>query len=508
MRRFVVVAAAVGCLAFTAIRDPDTLSPIVWPVGQIDFVIQQNGSDDINDGSDLEAIRAALAAWTAVPCSDLVLADGGSDNSRAIARDGVNRITFLETNWPGGANGAGAFTTRHRNTGPTPDEWVESDIRLNGEFFQWSTDGHQERLDIQSIVTHELGHSIGLQHTAKPEATMYFSVSPGTTAGRTLDADDVNGLCFVHPRGMFACTDDEQCPLYFGQLGGADVRTSCNGGACSPGSVDYGLDCFGDGDCTNGPCARDPVGVPASEPGACSQSCASAACPAGSYCHSDNRCYLGRDDCASHDDCPGRNARCLHDLDGRWRCVTLCLENEHCRAFPGTVCHGGNGMSGTSWCREPGPGAAGAMCDHGYECASLACTEGGADPTCAPGVPGFEPDGGTMPARDAGFRDGGTAPPPADAGFEDAGTMPVRDAGFRDAGFRDAGVAITPDPEPDTEDGGCGCSSARRRSEGATGLVFVLFAAVATTVRGSRARRRPMPRATDASERGRSSRAG
>ena len=56
-------------------------------------------------------------------------------------------------------------------------------------------------VDLGSVLTHEVGHVIGLGHVAEPGATMNPSFSPGDTSRRTLAADDVAGVCAVYPPG-------------------------------------------------------------------------------------------------------------------------------------------------------------------------------------------------------------------------------------------------------------------------------------------------------------------
>src|SRR5205085_1635332 len=110
-----------------------------------------------------------------------------------------NRITFVESGWSPAADGAVAVTERQRNTGVSPQRFTEADILLNGEDESWATDGNVHRYDVQTTVTHELGHALGLQHSARPEATMYFAARPGVTFARNLAPDDVAGVCFLYP---------------------------------------------------------------------------------------------------------------------------------------------------------------------------------------------------------------------------------------------------------------------------------------------------------------------
>ncbi|HEU4383895.1 MAG TPA: matrixin family metalloprotease [Anaeromyxobacteraceae bacterium] len=57
-------------------------------------------------------------------------------------------------------------------------------------------------VDVRNVVTHEAGHVLGLGHSEVSAATMYPSALSGETAKRTLDPDDVAGLCAIYPSGQ------------------------------------------------------------------------------------------------------------------------------------------------------------------------------------------------------------------------------------------------------------------------------------------------------------------
>jgi hypothetical protein len=74
---------------------------------------------------------------------------------------------------------------------------LDSDILLNGVNYQFTTTGQASSHDIQNILTHEIGHFIGLGHesgTIDTEATMYSHASVGETKKRTLKTNDLTGL--------------------------------------------------------------------------------------------------------------------------------------------------------------------------------------------------------------------------------------------------------------------------------------------------------------------------
>jgi matrixin len=486
---FLALFAAELAAGFNLVRDPDNQVPIAWQTPAAMIMIQQSGSDDISDGSAIIAVRNALATWNAVPCSAFRFADAGLTASRSIAQDGTNVITWLESDWPGAAAGAGAYTTRYLDSS-TPKHWIEADISINGVDYTWGTDGDVHKIDAQGVVLHELGHVLGFSHSVNPQAVMYFRAQGGTTYARTLHDEEIKGACFLYPAGSFSCANDDECPLYWAPYGGSNLETHCAQGACAPGaSGSYAAACFVDGDCASGHCALDPAMPPSTEPGFCTLECtpgAPSACPNGDYCRMEspmNRCYVGRDDCTIDSDCTGgRNWVCDRDLDGRNRCRHLCRDDSNCAGVPSSVCHGGTGMNPPGFCRVPGPKAEGERCRSGLECASLTCTGGGPLPTCAAGVPGFTGDGG--PSSDAAGSDAG---PRADAG---GGASGLSDAGD---GARD-GAAGGMDSESGTSaisgSAKCGCSSAGGRS-GERSIAPLLAALALMVLSRSRAPRLP-----------------
>ena len=499
-RKLLVLAAAMSSMGFNVVRDVGGDGPIVFLAPTVTMELQQSGSADINDGSDLQAIRDAFEEWNQVPCSEFRFVDGGTGTSRSIGADGVNRITFLESNWPGYAAGAGAFTLRERVSG-SPDRWTEFDIQINGQDTNWATDGNAQLPDIRSAVVHELGHGLGLQHASHPEASMYFSVRLGTTFARTLHADDIAGICYLYPAQAFSCSTDSDCPLLHGSYGGPNARTRCAGGACVEGpATPYGAGCFEGGHCDSGLCLIDPLEPPASEPGFCSQSCSAGTCPDGDFCAntpSGPRCIVGRNDCAEDADCGGAPNVCARQLDGRFACQRLCLRNSACMAIPGAVCHGGTGENPAGFCRIPGTGAPGTACDHGLQCASLSCSGGGVSPTCDDSVPGY--DGTVVPGPDASVLD---AAPLVDSGRRDADApdlapgIDAEDPRPEDSGVPigpgDAGTASGADAEArpgDLVGSGCRCMAPDKARPGFIISWSLLFFAALSRRRRGRARR-------------------
>jgi hypothetical protein len=101
----------------------------------------------------------------------------------------------------------------------TTGEIVESDIFFNSAFpWSVSASGETGRFDLESIALHEIGHLLGLGHSAlgetelRPggrrvlaaEAVMFpIAFSAGTVEGRTLRPDDIAGISDIYPSAEF-----------------------------------------------------------------------------------------------------------------------------------------------------------------------------------------------------------------------------------------------------------------------------------------------------------------
>ena len=193
---------------------------MVWPTSPVPYLVQQAGSDDLAMGDVTAAIDAAFATWQAVPCAALAFRNEGLTPHK-VKTDGNNVILFIEANWIYGAEAAAATSL-----------WIvdgeqTADIAMNGQHFTWATGpGNQlmaTTLDLQGVLTHEIGHFSGLGHSDRAYDTMYFSWKPWQSQ-RTLSLDDKLGLCSIYAIAgdecpAIACPTGETCtPTQLGRL--------------------------------------------------------------------------------------------------------------------------------------------------------------------------------------------------------------------------------------------------------------------------------------------------
>ena len=361
-----------GLLGFATL-DGDRSKWLSSPTYQI-----LNAVPGIEDGSDRRAIIEAVEAWGAVT--------GTSLNFSEVQREGDITIESLDR-WPQElAPEAAGVTFTYRERG----EISRAEILLNAQFFSWSTQpvtlSHLS--DVGGVITHELGHALGLTHSFYREATMYWS--GGEVALRSLDEDDERGLRFLYGgvnagRMCDTCTTDADCRDGLCLLFDND-RGYCGEG-CAEGCPTH-ADCYelntGDTSCAPLALTCDDAAIAVAQEG---EYCFGAAhCVSNLLCipsETDAVCTpLGQgqlgDECAFNDFCA--SGLCLPLTEHFALCSEAC-DPSISECALGGLCFATGDADPEGLCLPPGDAQIGAVCDD----VAMRCAP---DLTCA-----YEPGG-------------------------------------------------------------------------------------------------------------------
>ena len=185
-----------------------TVRKIRWPKKTIEIALSNSllspGSNIKPDSDVVGAARRALMRWSSLSNINFVVTwSTATSISPADAGDGVSLLTIADTP----ENESFNFETTTGRTrvffDPENGNIAEADISINprpraedGTQLQFSTDGTPGTYDLEATFTHEIGHLLGLDHSAVLSSTMQSRQAFNGTFGlpalteRTLSEDD------------------------------------------------------------------------------------------------------------------------------------------------------------------------------------------------------------------------------------------------------------------------------------------------------------------------------
>ena len=181
-----------------------------WMEFPIRYLVTDRSTAGVTAQQFQSTVTRAFETWDAVETADTSVEFAGFTQASPRLGDGANTLGFVSRPDLEKVLGATNFLIDI-----TTGEIVESDIFFNTRF-TWSvaSAGETGRHDLESIALHEIGHLLGLGHSAigeteivpggrrvlGAEAVMFpIAFAPGSTADRTLKADDIAGLTDIYP---------------------------------------------------------------------------------------------------------------------------------------------------------------------------------------------------------------------------------------------------------------------------------------------------------------------
>jgi hypothetical protein len=223
--------------------------PLYWPGRCMGWGVQAAGSRLRGISADTLAavVESSFEEWRQAPCGDAtpafevapyderIICDQRIYNKRA---KNANVWMFQDDVWPyDRVENAIALTTT--TFVPATGEIYDTDVEINSRDHDFFVDADAPEpasgLDLVATVTHEAGHFLGLAHSYSPLATMVRGYSG--VAARSLDQDDMAGICSVFPPESPAKTCSfeprhgfsAECSEPMEEPGGCSCRTAPGG---------------------------------------------------------------------------------------------------------------------------------------------------------------------------------------------------------------------------------------------------------------------------------------
>jgi hypothetical protein len=209
------LAAPVGAYLKLGTRVGNRTESLRWRQFPIRYFVTDAAVAGVSVQQFQAAVTRAFGTWHAVETTETSSTFVGFVQARPFVDDGANVIGYLSQPGQDRTLAATTFTVDE-----TDGRILESDIYFN-TIFPWSTAeaGGTDRYDVESIAVHEIGHLLGLSHSAlgeteligggrrvvAAEAVMFpIAFTRGNIADRSLKADDIAGISDIYGTTTFS----------------------------------------------------------------------------------------------------------------------------------------------------------------------------------------------------------------------------------------------------------------------------------------------------------------
>lgn len=207
----IIVAASASASAYLKLgsRVGTRTVTLKWEEFPIRYFVTDRGAGSVSAAAFQSTITRAFGTWESVDGISLSTQFAGFTQAAPRTGDSLTVIGFDSRPEQDRVLGATSFLIDN-----TTGEIVESDIFFNS-FFNWSVaaGGTTGQFDLESIAVHEIGHLLGLGHSAigetevRPggrrvlgaEAVMFpIAFASGNIQDRSLKADDIAGITDIY----------------------------------------------------------------------------------------------------------------------------------------------------------------------------------------------------------------------------------------------------------------------------------------------------------------------
>jgi len=188
---------------------------IKWNATRVRWYANNGGVAGVSASQFQSELAQAFMTWENVPTASIAFEFGGFTAAGPFEDDDLSVFGFQSEPDMDRVLGATSFVVDLFS-----GTIIESDVFFNS-IFPWSVaaGGDPSRFDVRSVATHEIGHFLGLGHSAigetelRPDggrrvlgsgAVMFpISLGRGVIADRDLQPDDIAGVSDLYPDGGF-----------------------------------------------------------------------------------------------------------------------------------------------------------------------------------------------------------------------------------------------------------------------------------------------------------------
>jgi hypothetical protein len=181
-----------------------------WASSCVSFDLQRSGSPlrELSYDAAHDVVVDGFRQWLNADCGDgrgpaITISDYGPVECRKAEYNqdspNANVFMFRDDDWPyENAIDTLALTTLIFNA--DTGEIYDADVEVNSHDSPMSVgDIGGNDIDFASVITHEIGHFLGLSHSSAFGATMVPSYQAGDSSLASIEQDDVDGICAALP---------------------------------------------------------------------------------------------------------------------------------------------------------------------------------------------------------------------------------------------------------------------------------------------------------------------
>ncbi|NQU49927.1 MAG: IPT/TIG domain-containing protein, partial [Planctomycetes bacterium] len=164
-----------------------------WSDPSIDWQLNLESFSGLDSVGVSDAADRAFATWNQISKSAINFQRGADTDDADYSKS--SHLVYLDADNSSGffPNGSGTVAITPIIYSTSDGRMIDVDIIFNGKDFDFALHAASNEFDLQDVMTHEIGHMIGLDHSPVHGSSMWPYVAPGQWLHRSLTQDDISG---------------------------------------------------------------------------------------------------------------------------------------------------------------------------------------------------------------------------------------------------------------------------------------------------------------------------